>query len=144
MSTKLICIKGLPALQGFTAWHCQPAGVQNFWQLRHTRDSKPGINTLWPGERLCLGQLILLAAPYSCLRPAVFFKTKTDYAYQAGDLTDSRSVCQGSSSAPRCEQSCLLPSGNLLPEAPAWAHTSNSWYQKELGTVMMCIALGTS
>lgn len=63
---------------------------------------------------------LLLPQTYSVLRQ------KTDYAYQAGDLTDSRSVCQGGSNAPRCEQSCLLPQGISLLKLPAWAHTSNS------------------
>lgn len=38
---------------------------------------------------------------------------------------------------------CSLQGSSFL-KLPGWAHMSNSWHQKELGTVMMCIALGTS
>lgn len=87
------------------------------------------MSTLWPAERLCLGDSLLLAAPYSCLKHYSVLRQKTDYADQAGDLTDSRSICQGSSNAPRCEQSCLFPSGKLLPEA--------SWLGSQVWQLML-------
>lgn len=76
VNRQAILTKGLPALQGVSQCDTAcPARVLYSWQPRHIWDSKPGVNTLLPGEILCVFHS-LAGCPLLLSQPLRYFKTK--------------------------------------------------------------------